>query len=58
MELDAKTLEACGRARSRDDIVALMTAERERVINIINLARAGEIDGDLRCLISRIRNPE
>jgi hypothetical protein len=57
MELDAKTLEACGRARTRDDIIALVTAERERCAGIVQLAREGEIDGDFRSIIHRIKNP-
>ena len=35
-----------------------LSAERERCIGIVNLARSGEIDGDLRAIISRIRHGE
>jgi len=32
-------------------------AERERCIAIVQAARRGDIDGDLRCLISRMKDP-
>jgi hypothetical protein len=35
----------------------VIETERARCIDILNAARMGRIDGDLRCLISRINNP-
>jgi hypothetical protein len=37
-----------------EQLRAALAAERKRCAGIIQLARFGEIDGDLRCLISRI----
>lgn len=36
---------------------ASVVAERKRCADIIQLAREGEIDGDFRSLIHRIKNP-
>ena len=58
MELDQKTIDTCGRARTRDDVISVVIAERARCIHIINLARSGEIDSDLRSIISRIKYPQ
>ena len=35
-----------------------VAAERERCIEILQRARQGEVDGDLRCLIHRMKYPE
>lgn len=43
-----------------DETVAASTAiatERQRCAAIVQLAREGEIDGDLRSIIHRINNP-
>jgi hypothetical protein len=49
---------ACGTVRDRDDVITLVSNilddERARCERIINAARCGEIDGDLRCIKSRI----
>lgn len=36
---------------------AAVTAERQRCADIVQLAREGEIDGDFRSIINRIKNP-
>lgn len=39
---------------TRDAVIA----ERKRCVSILQLAREGEIDNDLRSLINRIENPQ
>lgn len=58
IELDQKTIEACGAVRNRDEVISLVTAERNRCVVILHRARAGDIDGDFRALISRVLHPE
>lgn len=51
---------ACGTIRDRDDAITLVSNvlddERARCARIINAARIGEIDGDLRSIRSRIES--
>jgi len=55
---EAGCLAAESLARAFPDVVAsAVAAERERCAAIVQLAREGEIDGDFRSLIYRIRNP-
>jgi hypothetical protein len=57
-KLNDRMYAACGTIRDRDDAIALVSNilddERARCERIINAARCGEIDGDLRCIKSRI----
>lgn len=60
IDLEQSAIDACGRIRSRDDAIAVLTAaigeERKRCRAIICAAREGEIDGDLRTLIYMIES--
>lgn len=50
-------LEAESADELRFAIEAALLAERERCAAVVQLAREGEIDGDFRSLIHRIKNP-
>ena len=58
MKLPQNILDACGTIRDRGDAITLvlnvLEDERARCERIINAARCGEIDSDLRCIKSRI----
>jgi len=41
---------------TKEMLDAAVAEERERCIGIVQLARLGEIDGDLRSIISRIKH--
>lgn len=50
-----RTLSARAERAEREKAEAV-AAERDRCINILSLARGGQIDGDLRSLIHRIKS--
>lgn len=60
-QLDADGCEVGVSRQALDEALALLDSmdhiqayERARCVAIVNAARSGEIDGDLRCLISRM----
>jgi hypothetical protein len=62
-EFDAESIKAPGilanperlKAAALKAMVGALFDERQRCEDIVQAARGGRIDGDLRCLISRIR---
>ena len=59
-KLNDRMYMACGSTRDRDDAIILVSNilddERARCARIIDAARSGEIDSDLRSIKSRIES--
>lgn len=64
MQLDIARREALSKSETVDEVSIIVNfiddavrAERKRCVGILQRAREGDIDGDLRALISRINHP-